>query len=136
VKERYTTIGQSLQSVWEYEERIIPLEPTSMLLVRVLLGKISNIDQLRSAFENTPVRGDQPGYEHWNCVEWIREALDLIQDDEQALGTSVTDWNSVRNTAMWYVEKKKRDHRFDGQGQYDQKKAATWDMLERRELIS
>jgi hypothetical protein len=32
---------------------------------------------------------------------------------------------------MWYVEEKKAAHRFDGQGQYDQDKAATWDMLGR-----
>jgi hypothetical protein len=39
-------------------------------------------------------------------------------------------WNSIRDTAMWYVEEKKAAHRFDGQGGFDQNKAATWDMID------
>jgi hypothetical protein len=34
--------------------------------------------------------------------------------------------------AMWYTEKK-NEHRFDGLANFDVKKAATWDLLLRRE---
>ncbi|KAF4509389.1 hypothetical protein G6O67_003565 [Ophiocordyceps sinensis] len=36
-----------------------------------------------------PIRGGQPG---WNCVEWVREALQMIQMDRKAIGTAVVDW--------------------------------------------
>jgi hypothetical protein len=55
--------------------------------------------------------------------------------DGKALGTARTDWTFVRDTAMWYVAKKATDHRFDGQGQFDQGKIATWDAIEGKELV-
>lgn len=45
---------------------------------------------------------------------------------------SRTEWQDVRDTAMWYVEKKKSEHRFDGQVAFDMKKAATYDAIERK----
>lgn len=36
---------------------------------------------------------------------------------------------------LWYVERKKAAHRFDGQGQYDQSKAATWNMIKGVEQV-
>lgn len=107
-----------------------------MLLVRIMIGKVADMDRLIAAFENTPIRGGQPGYDQWNCVAWIQEALELAQRDGKALGAAVTDWSSVRDTAMWYVEKKKNEHRFDGQAHFDQSKAPTWDILEKRETIA
>lgn len=107
-----------------------------MLLVRIMIGKVADMDRLIAAFENTPIRGGQPGYDQWNCVAWIQEALELAQRDGKALGAAVTDWGSVRDTAMWYVEKKKNEHRFDGQAHFDQSKAPTWDILEKRETIA
>ncbi|KAI9729180.1 MAG: hypothetical protein M1834_007087 [Cirrosporium novae-zelandiae] len=135
VRNRMSLDAQSLQSTWEYEERKITLEPTAMLLVRILIGKVKNMKRLKSVLEATPVRAGQPGYDHWNCVEWIKEALDRLTQDEKALGTSATDWDIVRDTAMWYSNKKKREHRFDGQGGYDPKKVPTWSMLDKVELV-
>lgn len=127
-------IGQS-QPVWEYEERKTSLEPTAMLLVRILIAKVENAKRLRSILQQTPIRAGQVGYENWNCVEWLREALDRLVRDEKTLGTATTDWTFVRDTAMWYIEKKKSEHRFDGQVQYDLSKAATWDALVGQESI-
>lgn len=100
-----------------------------MLLVRVTIGKVKDKSRLESIFRNIPVRPQVAG---WNCVAWVKEAVETALQDEKALGTSKKklDWKSIRDVAMWYVEKKKSAHRFDGQGQYDQNKAATWDMLE------
>jgi hypothetical protein len=90
-----------------------------MLLVRIMIGKIKDIVRLRSILRNTPIRAGQTDYNHWNCVEWLKEALRLIQGDGKTLGTSVTNWTSVRDTAMWYVYKMKKEHRFDGKAQYN-----------------
>ena len=43
----------------------------------------------------------------------------------------------MKNTAMWYVERKKAKHRFDGVvSSCDATKSPTCDMLERRELVA
>lgn len=103
-----------------------------MLLVRILVGKVKSMSRLREIFEHTPVRSDVKG---WNCVAWVREAMSAALQDGKALGTSAGDWESVRNAAMGYIEQKKAAHRFDGVVDYDQTKAATWDMLESAELV-
>jgi hypothetical protein len=109
------------------------MAPTAMILVRVVVGKIENMDRLISVMESVPVRGNQPG---WNCVEWLREALALLGKDKRALGTSVTEWQTVRDAAMEYVATKAAQHRFDGKakpGQFDPSKVATYDLLEKKE---
>jgi hypothetical protein len=122
------------QSVWKYEEVDIPMAPTSMLLVRIMVGKVKNMGRLQSIFERTPVR---PEVEGWNCVGWVKEALLAAMKDGKALGSCAGEsWESIRDVAMWYVEQKKAAHRFDGTVSFDSSKAATWDMLEGVELIS
>ncbi|GAB0137719.1 hypothetical protein EsDP_00005975 [Epichloe bromicola] len=121
------------QHVWEYEEEEIPMMPTSMLLVRVVIGKVKELGRLKSILRNIPLRHEVGG---WNCVAWVKEAVETALQDTRALKASEgLNWDSVRDVAMWYVEQKKAAHRFDGQGDYDQSKAATWDMLEGIERV-
>lgn len=87
------------------------MAPMSVLLVRVMIGKVKDLSRLRSIFERPPIRAEVPG---WNCVGWVREAFLDARRDEKALGTCAKDWESVRDAAMWYVEHKKAAHRFDG----------------------
>jgi hypothetical protein len=102
-----------------------------MLLVRIVVGKVEDMKRLRSLLERTPLRPEVTG---WNCVSWVQEALMSAIHDGKALGTSAKDWETVRDTAMWYVEKKKAAHRFDGTVHFDPDKVATWDMLDGVEL--
>ena len=102
---------------------------TSMLLIRIVVGKVKDMSRLRAIFEGTPVR---PEVEGWNCVEWVKEALLTAIKDGKALGTSAGDWKSVRDTAMWYVESKKAAGRF--RSPQDESKPPTWDMLGNAEL--
>lgn len=121
------------QTVWEYEEREIPMRPTSMLLVRIMIGKVKDRNRLESILRNIPL---QPEVEGWNCVAWVKEAINTALQDKRALGSPKNlSWDSIRDLAMWYVGEKKAAHRFDGQGEHDQSKAATWDMLEGVELV-
>ncbi|KAJ8106068.1 hypothetical protein ONZ43_g7188 [Nemania bipapillata] len=116
--------------VWGYDEESIELSPTGMLLCRVIIGKVEDIDRLRSIFQRTPIRADTPG---WNCVEWVKEAVESAMQDGKALAACAESWSKVRDAAMWYVEKKKADHRFDGTKVYNYNRAATWDLLENSE---
>lgn len=133
-KETLSFVGSppTAQSIWQYEELDIPLVPTSMLLVRVVVAKVKDLGLLRSIFERVPLRPETDG---WNCVGWEEEAFDAAIQDSKALGTSAPDWQTVRDTAMWYVEHKKAAHRFDGTVPYDPSKVATWDMLQGVEVV-
>lgn len=43
------------ESVWEYEERESSMLPTSMLLVRVIIGKVKDRNRLESLLRTIPV---------------------------------------------------------------------------------
>lgn len=43
-------------SEWHFEERESPLAPTSMLLVRVMVGKVADGNQLVESLRSTPIR--------------------------------------------------------------------------------
>ncbi|KAH7305035.1 hypothetical protein B0I35DRAFT_147894 [Stachybotrys elegans] len=133
-KEKMMRVGEppTVQSVWHYEEAKTTMEPASMILVRIVVAKVTNMNRLRAIFEQTPIRSAQQG---WNCVAWVREALATAGQDGEALGQSVTDWTLIRDTAMQYVESKKANHRFDGKGVVDNTKVPTWDMLAGVELL-
>ena len=129
MKQRLQIVGDS---EWDFEERECPLTPTNMLLVRVVVGKIIDGNRLAEILRNTPVREDQPG---WNCVAWVKEALESLANDSKALGTSVTEWDKVRNAAMEYCQQKKDQHRFNAWSNFDMGKTPTYDMLELKETI-
>ena len=133
VRDRQVGAGQAR---WDFEQQNITLAATNMLLVRVLIGKVTNRQRLQSALESIPVRQGDPA---WNCVIWVKQALAELQADKKAIGTSQLDWRRVRDTAMKYVQDKKDQHRFDGrapQGKFDMRNAATFDLLAGREVIA
>ncbi|RYP24162.1 hypothetical protein DL765_000657 [Monosporascus sp. GIB2] len=103
-----------------------------MFLVRVLIGKVEDVGRLQSNFRSTQVRPGVPG---WNCVAWLKEALKSVVRDGGGPGTAIKEWDSILDTAIWYVATKRAEHRFDGSVKYDTSRAATWDMLEGKELI-
>jgi hypothetical protein len=127
-----TNADGTVRSSWQFEEREITMFATAMVLVHVVIGKVANLKRLESTLRSTPIKGEEPG---WNCVVWVKDALEALEKDRKALGTSNTDWGTVRNAAMRYVEGKKAEHRFDGKGNFDMQEVATWDLLEGKELI-
>jgi hypothetical protein len=129
-------VAGAVQNVWAFEDRQISLQPTSAILVRIIIGKVADEVRLREAFAKTPIRAGSPGYEGWNCVSWVQEALSWAAEDSKALGSCHTDWTHVKDTALWYVAKKAAEHRFDGEGEFDLGKVPTWDAIEGKELIA
>lgn len=119
-------------SGWLFEERNIPLLATQMLLVRVCVGKLEKTDRVKAILRSVPIRGDVPD---WNCVYWVMDAFRLLAADNGAMGTNVLEWTPVRNAVMAFVQRKKEQHRFDGQGSVDTRRAPTYDLLERVETI-
>ncbi|KAG6038541.1 hypothetical protein E4U41_004109 [Claviceps citrina] len=116
------------RSEWEYSAEC---DRTSMLLARIVIAKVCNLQRLERILQQVPLRPDKEG---WNGVAWVREAIHLASLDADALGSRVADWDVIRDKAMWYVNQKKSSHRFDGLGQFDITKPATWDMLQDKEV--
>lgn len=114
---------------WVFEER--PLA-TEMLLVRIVIAKIKNQASLEKILRSVPIRQGEPG---WNCVGWVKEALHLLVAGDKALGTNVAEWETVRDVAMSYCQQKRIQHRFDGKGDFDTAKPATYDLLQEKEVI-
>jgi hypothetical protein len=117
---------------WYFEESSCPLTPANMLLVRIMIAKVEDNRQLVSILRSTPVRQGEP---RWNCVSWLKEALVKLHADKKALGTSVTDWETVRDGAMTYCQKKKDEHCFDGKGDFKLRKVPTYDLIEQKEVV-
>jgi hypothetical protein len=109
----------------------VSLAPTSMQLIRVVIGKVEDKHRLQSVLRRIPIRAETPG---WNCVAWVEEALQQLERDGRALGTSVTAWQSVRDTAMWYCEQKMSEGRFTAEG-YNPQKCPTYDIIEGKETV-
>ncbi|OAL28656.1 hypothetical protein AYO20_09380 [Fonsecaea nubica] len=116
---------------WEFEKETVPLRPTNMVLVRVLIGKINDLPCLDAILCQTPVKD---GVKDWNCVAWLKGALELVGKDKAALGTSVIAWETARKAAMEYCNQKKAAGRFSTQ--YYPEKIPTYDLLERKEISS
>lgn len=69
---------------------------------------------------------------------WIKDALAKLAGGK-TIGSSQLNWQTVRYTAMRYVEEKKTQHRFDGkapEGQFNTSNAATFDLLMGKEMIA
>lgn len=118
-------------SAWRFEEVDCSLGSTDMLLVRMLVAKVENRDQVSNVLRNTPIR---QGTNDWNCVHWMHEALKRLDADSMALGTRVTEWGSVRGIIK-YCQKKEDEHRFDGKGNFDMSKVPTYDLLKQKETV-
>lgn len=118
-----------------YAEEDVELSSVYMLLVRIHVAKIGDMARLLELLRQVPLRGGEKPV--WNCIAWVREALQVLRDDGKVLGRSSVEWQNVRDTAMWYVEKKAAEHRFDGKaepGRFDTAEVPTYDMLSCREL--
>ncbi|KAL9098956.1 MAG: hypothetical protein Q9163_005475 [Psora crenata] len=119
---------------WLFEERSISLEAADMLLVRVIIGKVIDAENLRRVMRNVQIRSNDPV---WNCVIWVKDALAKLAEGK-AMGTSQLNWQTVREAALRYVEEKKAQHRFDGKaenGWFIPRKPPTFDLLTGKEVI-
>jgi hypothetical protein len=142
VKETMTTVDGRTQSRWVFEEREIGMNPTAMILVRVVVGKVSNAERVAAVLREVPVRDNQSG---WNCVWWLREALEMLRADGKALSGGrasplpAASWEEAGEAALGFVRRKEREHRFDGKaapGWFDMSRVATYDLLRREEVVA
>ena len=120
---------------WIYEARTCNVFMTTMLLVRIMVGKVERKDRLEEIMRSVPIVQGDP---EWNCVLWVKEALARLKVDGKAMGTSQIDWQRVRDAAMEYVQRKRDEHRFESSsaGTFDMRKPPTFDLVEGKEVIA
>ncbi|KAL8750630.1 MAG: hypothetical protein Q9184_006355 [Pyrenodesmia sp. 2 TL-2023] len=121
------------ESEWMYDEQAIGMARTASLLVRIVVAKVTDMDRLRAAIRSVPIIQNDLS---WTCITWLRNALEAVEADGKAVGTSKLDWEIVRRTAKSYIQEKKDAHRFDGKSDFDMTKTATYDLLEGREIVA
>lgn len=129
------SMGQ-ISSKWFFDDSECTFLPADMILVRVRIGKVANKESLLATIRGTPVKQGTAG---WNCIAWVKEALERVQSDGRALSKHLADWETIRTEAMQYVEKKKAQHRFDGKahvGAFDKDVVPTWDMMKKKETMA
>lgn len=97
-----------------------------------MVAKVKDTPRLSEVLRKIPIRQDQ---EEWNCVYWVKEALETARDEGRVLGRNVVDWRWVVREVMGYVQRKKDEHRFDGKGEFDMGRVPTYDLVEQSEVI-
>lgn len=115
---------------WRFEKIDLTAEPTTRLLVRVLVAKIENTGKLMTVFDEIPIRGDTEG---WNCVAWVKDAVEAALESEGALSRRAPSWEAAHDAALWYVGTKYDEGRFDRS--FDQIRVPTTDLLSSTEII-
>jgi hypothetical protein len=123
---------QDGNSEWEFEEAPTTMLPARMIMIRILIAKIESRDKLAQILRQIPIRQGQQG---WNCVGWIKEALSELKNSTNVIGTSVVEWDAVRNAAVSYCQSKKDQPRFDGKGSFDTSRVPTFDLIQGTETI-
>lgn len=128
-------IDNNLERQWQYEAIETSMAiPSSGVLVRIIIAEVKDADRLKHVFEAVPyprLRSDG-----WTCVSWVQEALQKSIEDGSCLGRSLSEWDQIRSKALWYVTKKKAEHRFDGLADFDQCTIATYDALNAQEITA
>lgn len=116
-----------------FEARETSMTPTNMILVRIMIGKVSNTDGLIKILRDVPVDNTKPEF---NCVTWVKIGLESLASSENVMGTCNLDWKAVRDVCMAYCQRKRDQRRFDGNNtEVDKSKVPTYDLLERKETI-
>ncbi|KIH89337.1 hypothetical protein SPBR_07858 [Sporothrix brasiliensis 5110] len=121
------------------EDEQLGTHQSARLLTRVLVGKVGNRTALEATLRGIPVRDGQAGYDGWNCVAWVAEALAALgADGNDALSAAMLDWERVRRQALSYTDGKIASHRFDGQPAaytFVQDEVPTYDLMVDREVV-
>lgn len=110
-----------------------------MLLVRIQLASVTDVGRLEEVLGSVSVR---QGLEGWNCVSWVREALEALEQNERVGGEgkrclggqSCLDMDVLAGLAQGYADDKKKGGRWSGV--IADNRVPLWDAVAGKELIS
>lgn len=110
VKNTLQNVSGQASQPWRYERAAVSdFRSEHRLLVRVIIAKITSIERLERTLEALPIYQkddpDQTKAESFNCVSWVRAAVEgLVKADALA---RPRDWDSIQKRSLIYVEEKK-----------------------------
>jgi hypothetical protein len=84
------------QTHWIYEEIHVDARGTPKLLAQIRIGDILDTDRLLEILRDVPIVQDLAG---WNCIEWIKDALDSLEMDAEAVRGGL-DWVKLRKLGL------------------------------------
>ncbi|OTA87756.1 hypothetical protein M434DRAFT_35194 [Hypoxylon sp. CO27-5] len=118
--------------LWDLVEEGLPdVRSTVPLLVRVLIAKITNEQQLVEILRDTPILQNDPAF---NYRTWVMDAVARIARDGGAVGTSQLNWEKIEARARRYAADKIVAGRFGPDKDLTRPKP-TWDMLQGKEIV-
>lgn len=67
-----------------------------MLLARIMIGKVVSHADMAATLAAVPHVQDNPA---WTCRIWVKDAVAALEADGRSLGTRVTNWQRIEQTA-------------------------------------
>lgn len=115
---------------WVYEEVECNARTTPNLLVRILIAKVTDPERLARICQSVPISKSNP-----SCRTWVRDVLEVIKRDGNAVGTAILDWTGIEHVAKQYALEKTESGRFADVALAEKPKP-TFDLIHNREIIS
>lgn len=109
---------------WVYEDRSAPLRATVRQLLRIRVGKVADVDQLRQVTRSVEIIN---GNTDWNCVSWVREAFTKLEAASGIFVEKVLDFDTIFDAALQYMASKGELNRFKQKKTHGM--APTWDVV-------
>ncbi|EGP85619.1 unnamed protein product [Zymoseptoria tritici ST99CH_1A5] len=124
-----------LAQPWRYERTEVEIANERRLLALVVVGKVICAQEtLDSVLEGIPIYQvddeDEEAAKSFNCISWAQAAIDKLHRVHAINGLG--DWQNIQDLALEYVERKKKQGRWD---ETSRKGVPTLDLLSGKELV-
>ncbi|CAK3794073.1 Hypothetical predicted protein [Lecanosticta acicola] len=101
---------------WRYENVVVTDISTELrLLARFVIAKVSasSPDQVQGILESVPVDNAELGAREFSCRTWIRDAFEELRRHGAITTGKLESWEDVQREALEYLEKKRRQGRWE-----------------------
>ncbi|KAK8166662.1 hypothetical protein IWX90DRAFT_433415 [Phyllosticta citrichinensis] len=112
--------GSGATQPWVYEHaRLASLHEEPRLLLTVAVGKlVESVDKVAAILERVPFcqggGADDEGTQEFDCVEWVRRAVELLRETGAVSG--LMEWDGVGEKAMAFLRREREGGRWDAGG--------------------
>ena len=138
--------AQRASSAWELEIQDVPMWSTGSARIRIQLSRVQDVEMFEALIKDIYLESDESKGLEWHRVWWMADAwAALVEVGHDVLvlpgGGKSTEpevaWQTVQETAVWFVEAVERNGRFkEDEGNPKDRVVPTWGLLERRVLVS
>ena len=137
--------AQRVSSAWELEVQDVPMWSTGSARIRIQLSRVQDVEMFEALIKDIYLEADESKGLEWHRVSWMADAwaalvevghdVLVLPGDEKSQEPAVA-WQTVQETAVWFVEAVEREGRFKEDEGDPRGRVPTWGLLERRLLVS